>query len=243
MSIERLKPFASEPPAKEAMTRGSAEAGDFAAVARDLAAGDLTAARAALSTAKGSNAGATATLAQSLAAGNLAAARLALAQLGADPSGHLAHAATGRDAAALPVPSDRQDHGAPQRSAPPLPGSFASSASLTRVKALDATAKIAAATRSAAVGGSAVTATAGQHGTTMIADAGTLAGGGAASYSVADVMLALATGNAGSIPADVINLYGPGGARYDPAAIMDAYRNSDIGRAQMAMFAWMTRQA
>ena len=54
-------------------------------------------------------------------------------------------------------------------------------------------------------------------------------------------MLALATGNAGSIPADVINLYGPGGARYDPAAIMDAYRNSDIGKTQMAALSWIGR--
>jgi hypothetical protein len=62
-------------------------------------------------------------------------------------------------------------------------------------------------------------------------------------YQVADVLLALATGNAGSIPADVINLYGPGGAQYDPAAIMDAYRNSSLGQAQIAALSWIGRPA
>jgi hypothetical protein len=57
------------------------------------------------------------------------------------------------------------------------------------------------------------------------------------------VMLALATGNAGSIPASIINLYGPGGALYDPAAIMDAYRNSTLGQAQMAALSWISRTA
>lgn len=64
-----------------------------------------------------------------------------------------------------------------------------------------------------------------------------------ADVDVHQVLLALATGNAGSLPADVINLYGPGGARYDPAAIMDAYRASAIGQAQMAAEAWIGKLA
>ena len=47
----------------------------------------------------------------------------------------------------------------------------------------------------------------------------------------------------GDIPAEVINLYGPGGARYDPAAIMEAYRASAIGQAQMAATAWIGKPA
>jgi hypothetical protein len=57
------------------------------------------------------------------------------------------------------------------------------------------------------------------------------------------VLLALATGNANGLPAEIINLYGPGGARYDPAAIMDAYRSSAIGHAQMAALAWIGKPA
>jgi hypothetical protein len=58
------------------------------------------------------------------------------------------------------------------------------------------------------------------------------------------VMLALATGNAGDIPASVINLYGPGGARYNPDAIMRAYRTSAIGEAQIAAnLAWIGKPA
>jgi len=64
-----------------------------------------------------------------------------------------------------------------------------------------------------------------------------------ADVDVHQVLLALATGNAGSLPADVINLYGPGGARYDPAAIMEAYRASAIGQAQMAATAWIGKVA
>jgi len=60
---------------------------------------------------------------------------------------------------------------------------------------------------------------------------------------VAAVLRALATGNAGNIPADVINRYGPGGALYDPAAIMDAYRASPLGQAQMAATAWIGKPA
>jgi hypothetical protein len=60
---------------------------------------------------------------------------------------------------------------------------------------------------------------------------------------VHQVLLALATGNANGIPAEIINLYGPGGLRYDPAAIMDAYRSSAIGQAQMAGLAWIGKPA
>lgn len=60
---------------------------------------------------------------------------------------------------------------------------------------------------------------------------------------VAAVLLAIATGNAGSIPADVINRYGPGGELYDPAAIMDAYRASSLGHAQIAATAWIGKTA
>jgi len=239
MSIASLKPFISEPPAQGAVTRASVDAGDFAAVARDLAAGDLTAARSALAVAQGSNAGATATLAQTLAAGNLAAARLALAQLGTDPYGHVANATTGRDASALRARSDAQGHEARVGGSASV-ASPVMSANPPRAQSGVATAKSAGAAQSAAVAASAVITSAGQHGaTTMIADAGSIAGSSTDSYSVADIMLALATGNAGSIPASVINLYGPGGARYDPAAIMDAYRSSAIGKAQMAMLAWI----
>jgi hypothetical protein len=64
-----------------------------------------------------------------------------------------------------------------------------------------------------------------------------------AAIDVHQVLLALATGNAGNLPADVINLYGPGGARYDPAAIMEAYRASALGQAQMAAMAWIGKPA
>jgi len=214
----------------------AAETGDFAAVARSVAAGDIETARSAMA-ATASSAGAADTLAQTLAAGNLAAARLALCQLGADPYAAPARTeAAPRDAAtappaATPVPS-AAPLGTDTKIAAAGPGSAAANVT---VPAHGAT-MVVADVGTLADGGETGTAAAG-------AEAGTIVSGAGGSYRVADVMLALATGNAGSIPADVINLYGPGGARYDPAAIMDAYRGSDIGKAQMAMFAWMSRPA
>ena len=86
-----------------------------------------------------------------------------------------------------------------------------------------------------------IPANASANSTAAIADAASTAP--PADVDVHQVLLALATGNAGSLPADVINLYGPGGARYDPAAIMEAYRASAIGQAQMAATAWIGKVA
>ena len=230
MSIGSVKPFLLEPATQPGDRRSTAEAGDFAAVARSVAAGDLDAARRALTgTGTASASPTAATLSQSLAEGNLASARLALVQLGV--AAELFH-----DASTV----------SPRKAATPSPtGPTATGVA----SALSSAAKVAPATSgrptpaTSAASSSTGSATTGAPNAAMVvADVGAAATSGGA-YSVADIMLALATGNAGSIPADVINLYGPGGARYDPAAIMDAYRNSDIGKAQMAMFAWMAKPA
>ena len=229
MSIGGVKPVLLDTSTQGGGQRASAEAADFAAVARRIAEGDLEAARTALRAAQDGSATA-ATLAQSLDAGNLAAARLALSQLGVDP---YAGGASNARALAQPV----------QASAPAAGGPVVVPDRATLPPGADT--KIAANAPPAAPQGQGVVADVGSvvnGGSSGVAGATVTAANGA-TYRVADVMLALATGNAGTIPADVINLYGPGGARYDPAAIMDAYRSSDIGKAQMAHFAWMTRPA
>jgi hypothetical protein len=227
MTIASVKPHLLDAPVPAGGTRASLPAGDFAAVARSVAAGDLEGARAALG-ASGAGMPIANTLAQSLAGGNLAAARLALAQLGTDAFVPR-DVAPGRPSEGLPfvTPPSASIPGAPGGTIPGTDTKVASPGPVAAPPALppglcvmDVGAGLPA-------------------GEVLLSGGGKVTSSGGGSYSVADVMLALATGNAGSIPADVINLYGPGGALYDPAAIMDAYRDSDIGKAQMAALSWI----
>ena len=230
MSIPSVKPIVLEPAAATGgSSRPGGEPGDFAAIARSVAAGDLVAARAALA---GSTAATNPALAQSLDAGNLAAARLALAQLGAD--------AFARGAGRTTLPHDALPRYVPPY-VPAVPVAAAGAPDPAEAKATAAghpPKPVITATSVVDVGAEPAIA-----GGAVVDDGAKVTSISGQSYSVADVLLALATGNAGSIPADVINLYGPGGARYDPAAIMDAYRQSDIGKAQMAALSWVGRPA
>jgi len=251
MTIGSVKPSPAEAPAAAVPAREPGDGGDFAAVARAIAAGNLDAARAALPSSPAATATAPAgTLAGTLADGNLAAARLALAQLGTDPYTSSAPVADRHDAPRFapanpgngapymppatpyvpgtgyvaPPPTDAtiaHDPGAAGRVAGQLPAGFM----IADVGATMASAApVAPRTTSQTAGPTAQSANGG-------------------SYDVTDILLALATGNAGGIPPDLINRYGPGGALYDPAAIMDAYRSSTIGQAQMARNSWIGKPA
>lgn len=259
MTIGSVKPFQAEGPAAVVPTRANGETADFAAVARAVAAGNLDAARTALA-ATPANLAAAGTLAGTLAEGNLAAARLALAQLGTNPFApggavakeHAGTKAQGPDTRPVPIssPGVNPGNGVPPSYLPP-PTSGVPNAGFVPPPPTGNT-----------IAGGTVGNAGGLPAGFMVADVGATiaaapgpasAGAGiggpmaqsanGASYSVADILLALATGNAGGIPPDLINRYGPGGALYDPAAIMDAYRNSALGHAQMAQEAWIGKPA
>jgi hypothetical protein len=243
MSVESVKPFGRESGMPAVAPRQQPETGEFAAVARSVAEGNIEAARAALA-ASPAALSRDATLAGALADGNLAAARLALSRLGAatvPPAGTVASA---KPAAAPPAfaHGDQTRYVPPATAgggkvAPPPSSKLAQAVGLPPVAATPASVGLAPGLVVADVGATLARPTIDPPpgtGATATSSNGT-------SYKVSDILVALATGNAGSIPADLINRYGPGGALYDPAAIMDAYRSSALGQAQMAQASWIGR--
>jgi hypothetical protein len=201
VSVASIKQASDAAAPAPATARSAAEGGDFAAVARDVAAQGAAPDVPAAASAPATRSDGISALAAMLAMGDLAGARAALAQLGVHATfGDEAHEAT---------------H--------PQPGTKIATATPAQPSATNAAqANAAAATQKVVDAGSATTAS---------------------DVDVHQVLLALATGNANGLPAEIINLYGPGGARYDPAAIMDAYRSSAIGHAQMAALAWIGKPA
>ena len=244
MTIARVNPILTDVPS-QGTPRSSTETGaDFAAVARSVAAGDLEAARKALASAGAPRSIPAQTLAQTLADGNLAAARFALAQLGAPAAGTAATAGAGPDVTLgppLPVPGPDVTLGPPLPVAGPgIPGAPGPVVPPQKNRIATAVEPPVSASANGMVVAD-VGATLGTSATSASPSGATVTSANGTTYAVSDVLVALALGNAGSIPADVINLYGPGGAKYDPAAIMDAYRNSALGQAQMAALAWIGR--
>jgi len=230
MSIRSVNTVEHPLPATTAPAR-SGNGPDFAALAASLARGDLGSARAAVATSAASASsvapmdqqGADGALHASVFEGNFAAARVMLAlhealARHAAPTTRIADA-TDTDKR---VRNDADTGSAPASATPPAPAALAPALAPVAAPAL---APVAAHGRAA-----------------NIVDVGATSDV-KADVDVGAVLLALATGNAGNIPAEVINRYGPGGELYDPAAIMDAYRASALGRAQMASMAWIGKPA